>query len=141
MGGLAGLISFVVLCALVQKIGCEEEQEVCNAKEGGKTKTGSSLFSHHCNTISCEKEASERNEVKLEYLQEEAFFESKPLFFIESSGRNYLLPRQVCAIESALRNAQINPIVVVMTSKTLDLSASNATCQLYLHYSMSNQVF
>ena len=127
MGGrLAGLISLVVLCALVQKIGCEaEEQKVCKAKEAGSS----------CNTISCPKD-----EVKLNDL-EKTDFESEPLFFIESSGRNYLLPRQVCAIESALRNAHIHPIVVVMTSKTLDLSASNATCQLYLHYSISNQVF
>lgn len=131
MGGLASLISWAVLCALVQKIGCEEE-EVCSAKE--KTTN-----LHHCNTISCSSEASQV--VQLNDLEEKLDNLKSKLFFIESSGRNYLLPRQVCAVESALRNAQINPIIVVMTSKTLDLSASNGTCQLYLHHSNSNKVF
>ena len=37
---------------------------------------------------------------------------SSQIFFIESSGRDHLLPRQTCAVESALRNANI-PLVIV----------------------------
>ena len=77
--------------------------------------------------------------IQLIDLEENLDFEK--IFFIESSGRNHLLPRQVCAIESAVRNAGIENIVVVMTSKTLDLSASNGTCQLYQTYSQSKKVF
>ena len=47
----------------------------------------------------------------------------------------------MCAIESAVRNAAIEKIVVVMTSKTLDLSASNGTCQLYQTYNPTKKVF
>ena len=34
------------------------------------------------------------------------------MFFIESSGRDHLLPRQACAVESALRNSNIPKIIV-----------------------------
>ena len=34
------------------------------------------------------------------------------IFFIESSGRDHLLTRQACAIESALRNSKLSRIIV-----------------------------
>ena len=34
------------------------------------------------------------------------------MFFIESSGRDHVLPRQACAIESALINGNISQIIV-----------------------------
>lgn len=39
------------------------------------------------------------------------------MFFIESSGRDHLMPRQACALESAIRNSGIDTLVVAMTSK------------------------
>ena len=58
------------------------------------------------------------------------------LFFIESSGRNHLRPRDACAIESAiLQNAGMGVYIIVgMTSPVLDILANNATCQLYTNY-------
>ena len=58
------------------------------------------------------------------------------IFFIESSSRNHLRPRDACAIESAiLQNAGMGRYIVVgMTSPVLDISANNATCQLYTKY-------
>jgi hypothetical protein len=53
------------------------------------------------------------------------------IFFIESSGRDHLLPRQACAIESALRNSGIDTLVVVMTSK--GISAKPTMTQPYVH--------
>ena len=65
------------------------------------------------------------------------------LFFIESSGRNHLRPRDACAIESALlRNAGMSMYVIVgMTSPILDVLANNATCQLYTKYAAKNLFF
>ena len=34
------------------------------------------------------------------------------IFFIESSGRDHLLTRQACAVESALRNSKLSRIIV-----------------------------
>ena len=56
------------------------------------------------------------------------------LFFIESSDRPHLLTRQACAVESAIKNAQIEEIYVLMTSKTLNVN--NATCQLLNHFNV-----
>ena len=58
------------------------------------------------------------------------------LFFIESSGRNHLRPRDACAIESAiLQNAGMGVYIIVgMTSPVLDILANNATGQLYTNY-------
>ena len=65
------------------------------------------------------------------------------LFFIESSGRNHLRPRDACAIESAiLRNAGMSMYIIVgMTSPILDVLANNATCQLYTKYAAKNLFF
>ena len=61
------------------------------------------------------------------------------MFFIESSGRDHLLIRQTCAIESAIRNSKIDQFYVVMTSPNLNVTANNATCQLFTRY--SNVIF
>eukprot|EP00096_Caligus_rogercresseyi_P001095 TRINITY_DN1170_c0_g1_i2.p1 TRINITY_DN1170_c0_g1~~TRINITY_DN1170_c0_g1_i2.p1 ORF type:complete len:234 (+),score=34.56 TRINITY_DN1170_c0_g1_i2:4-705(+) len=52
------------------------------------------------------------------------------LFFIETSGRDHLLHKQACSIESALRNNPDLPIFVLLTSPTLNPEANNATRQL-----------
>ena len=61
------------------------------------------------------------------------------MFFIESSGRDHLLIRQTCAIESAVRNSKVDQFYVVMTSPNLNVTANNATCQLFKRY--SNVIF
>ena len=65
------------------------------------------------------------------------------LFFIESSGRNHLRPRDACAIESAIiQNAGMGiSIIVGMISPVLDILANNATCQLYKTYYDKNLKF
>ena len=63
------------------------------------------------------------------------------LFFIESSGREYLTPRYACAIESAVKNTELSGhIIIVMTSPYLDISSNNATCHLYERYA-GKQIF
>ena len=52
------------------------------------------------------------------------------MFFIESSGRDHLLTRQTCAVESAVKNSKIEQFYVIMTSPMLNVTANNATCQL-----------
>ena len=52
------------------------------------------------------------------------------MFFIESSGRDHLLTRQTCAVESAVKNSKIEQFYVIMTSPILNVTANNATCQL-----------
>ena len=52
------------------------------------------------------------------------------MFFIESSGRDHLLTRQTCAVESAIKNSKIEQFYVIMTSPVLNVTANNATCQL-----------
>ena len=64
------------------------------------------------------------------------------LFFVESSGRNYLTPRDTCAIESAIKNSGLaGNIIVAMTSPFLDVTANNATCHLYTEHEGKNVFF
>ena len=58
------------------------------------------------------------------------------LYFVESSGRNYLLAREACAIESAIRNSGLaGNIIVAMTSQHLHIGGRhNATYQLYMKH-------
>ena len=53
------------------------------------------------------------------------------IVFIETSGRNHLLIRQTCAIESAGRQNPNSPVIILMNSTELNLEANNATFQLY----------
>lgn len=62
------------------------------------------------------------------------------VFFIESSGRDHLLHRQACSVESALGAPKIPLTVVVFTAQQLDLS-HNATCQLFSRYPESRLIF
>ncbi len=57
---------------------------------------------------------------------EESWVGVDKLVFIESSGRDHLPRRYLCAVESALRFAGV-PVVVVMTSPTLDANSHNGT--------------
>ncbi|TRY80061.1 hypothetical protein TCAL_06555, partial [Tigriopus californicus] len=52
------------------------------------------------------------------------------LFFIETSGRNYLKIRQACAVESAIRESMV-PVIVVFTAKDFNPRANNASKQVY----------
>ena len=61
------------------------------------------------------------------------------MFFIESSDRDHLLTRQTCAVESAIRNSKIDQFYVVMTSPILNVTANNATCQLFKRH--TNVIF
>ena len=64
------------------------------------------------------------------------------LFFVESSGRNYLTPRDGCAIESAVKNSGLDGyIIFAMTSPTLNILANNITCHLYQKFSGRNVHF
>ena len=79
---------------------------------------------------------------------EDQWADRDKIFFIESSDRPFLKPRQACAIESAILRAGSGgdgsggiggsggglSVVAVLTSPTLDLS-DNSTCQLYRKYS------
>ena len=65
----------------------------------------------HINDVSC---ITENKIISLPPIHE-GWSESEDtsqMFFIESSGRDHLLPRQACAIESALRNSNIPKIIV-----------------------------
>ena len=64
------------------------------------------------------------------------------LFFVESSGRNYLKPRDACAIESAVKNSgYAGHIIIAMTSPVINVMANNATCQLYTEHEGKNIFF
>ena len=64
------------------------------------------------------------------------------LFFVESSGRNYLTPRDGCAIESAVRNSGLDGyIIFAMTSPSLNILSNNITCHLYQKFSGRNVHF
>ena len=64
------------------------------------------------------------------------------LFFVESSGRNHLKPRDACAIESAVKNSGLaGHIIVAMTSPVLDVMADNATCHIYAEHAGKNIFF
>jgi len=51
------------------------------------------------------------------------------IFFLETSGRSWLTPRQACTVESAAKFSGLVPLVL-FSSPLLDLS-DNSTCQLY----------
>ena len=57
--------------------------------------------------------------------------DSEHIVFIETSGRDHLLIRQACSIESAGRQNPTSPVIILMNSTNLNLDANNATFQLY----------
>ena len=60
---------------------------------------------------------------------------NEKLFFVESSGKNYLTPRDGCAIESAVKNSGLDRhIIFAMTSPSLNISKNNVTCHIYQKY-------
>ena len=93
----------------------------------------------------CDSKSEEpcSNEVKTDFCDQiihlppidEIQVHSNQIFFIESFGRDHLLVPHVCTIESALRYSNLTKFIVAMTSKTLDLSTNNVTCQLYKDFS------
>eukprot|EP00094_Tigriopus_californicus_P007157 TCALIF_06890-PA protein Name:"Similar to uvssa UV-stimulated scaffold protein A (Danio rerio)" AED:0.18 eAED:0.18 QI:313/0.75/0.2/1/1/1/5/0/946 len=70
--------------------------------------------------------------IPLKELENEGeWLDKKKIFFLETSGRDHLQNRQCCAIESAVKHAGDLDVLVVMVADHLDLSANNATRQLY----------
>ena len=68
--------------------------------------------------------------------------ENENLFFIESSGRDHLRPRDACAIESAVKNSGLSGhIIIAMTSPVLNVMANNATCHLFSEHAGKNVFF
>ena len=53
----------------------------------------------------------------------------KKMFFLETSRRQFLTPRESCALESAASVSDLQ-VVVMMTSSVLNLH-QNSTCHLY----------
>ena len=51
------------------------------------------------------------------------------IFFLETSGRSVLNPRQACAIESSAQMSGMDAIIVSVLSPILDLG-NNVTCLL-----------
>ena len=96
------------------------------------------------------------NWVELPELGEDEWVDENKLFFVESSGktrtinhvssndlvplthiriyiyigRPYIQTRQLCAVESAVRNANVT-VILIVTSPRLDLDANNATRQIH----------
>ena len=71
--------------------------------------------------------------VKLEVFTKEKTFQNQ-MFFIETSGRSKLSPRQACSVESAAKVSNLH-VQMILLSDTLDLT-DNSTC--YLYTSVSN---
>ena len=68
--------------------------------------------------------------------------ENENLFFIESSGRDHLRPRDACAIESAVKNSGLSGhIIIAMTSPVLNVMGNNATCHLFSEHADKNVFF
>jgi len=63
--------------------------------------------------------------------------EMNQIFFLETSGRSKLSPRQACSVESAAKFSKLH-VQVILLSNTLDLT-DNSSC--YLHNSVSNVRF
>ncbi len=56
------------------------------------------------------------------------------MYYVDTGERTFFKGRECCAIESAAINSKLPQIVVVMTSKTLQLDQSNCTKNLYEKY-------
>jgi len=120
------------------------------AKEPTKTQHGLD-FSDHYTVGRGAKKATERSDiyydiktlqslgtncstpVDLEAFTTEKTFKNQ-IFFIETSGRSKLSPRQACSVESAARVSNLH-VQMILLSNTLDLT-DNSTC--YLYTSVSN---
>ena len=94
------------------------------------------IHCRHDATGECQDDKScdinvELEELTTDDIDESGSSSSTQMFFVESSGRDHLLPRQVCAVESAIGSAKVSKVIVTMISSHLNLAASNATCQLY----------
>ena len=57
------------------------------------------------------------------------------MFFLETSGRSWLTPREACALESAARFSGLR-VNIILTSSFLDLY-DNSTCFLYMFSNIS----
>lgn len=87
--------------------------------------------------VSTDKKAFRRNHIdeRCQYrvVLEDLSSEKLPdnyVYFIETSGRDYLSDKHTCAVESALKNAGLS-ILVILNSRTMNLSASESTCDIY----------
>ena len=92
------------------------------------------FFAHFCHSEDCPESQKCNQVLEMEEVGDDLFEMTSKIFFIESSGRDHLLNKQICSIESAVRNSNIDKVVVTMTSKNLNLAANNATCQMFFSY-------
>ncbi len=56
------------------------------------------------------------------------------MFFVETGERTFFKGRECCSIESAAIKSQLSQILIVMTSKVLELHLSNCTRNIYEKY-------
>ena len=56
------------------------------------------------------------------------------IFFIETSPKEVITPREACSLESAARNSGLH-VIMVRAAKVLD-KADNTTCQMLNRYSL-----
>jgi len=64
---------------------------------------------------------------------------SQRIFFLETSGRSWLTPRQLCSIESAIQFSGLR-VTLLLTSPTLDMS-ENSTCRFFSSLGEQMDVF
>lgn len=107
----------VIASILVLGVDNIEVQEECSSAEGEEG-------SRHCYKT---KKTSCEGKLKLKNLLQQNLGENN-IFFIESSPKEVVTPREACTLESAARNSGLN-IVMVRAGQSLDLS-DNTTCQL-----------
>ncbi|XP_040570279.1 lactosylceramide 4-alpha-galactosyltransferase [Lepeophtheirus salmonis] len=92
------------------------------------------LSSSVLSTEDCPNEKIKNDIIPLVDIATEDNWENVPkLFFVESSGRDHLLHRQACSVESAIRTNQF-PVLVLMLSTHLNPAVNNATRQLTTVY-------
>ncbi len=74
--------------------------------------------------------------IGLEYFTEKHSRENQ-IFFLETSGKNYLTGREICSVESAARSSNLT-VQVLMFSKSVNLTVANGSCQVYHGYNNVN---
>ncbi|XP_059092020.1 lactosylceramide 4-alpha-galactosyltransferase-like [Tigriopus californicus] len=97
------------------------------------------LLRSSCQLITDISQCPSTRIIDLPDLEGELPLETK-VFFIESSGRDHLLHRQACSVESALSVSKTIRSVVTLTARQLNLS-HNATCQLYSRFNEPRLIF
>ena len=127
-------ISIILVCSTTKATSLENDDDSCG---GGKIRlepVGGSVLDlqaePHCNAAAAAAVISSSCHLPSSSSPATA---SKRIFFLETSGRDHLTPRQTCAVESAIGQGQLFAYVI-MRSDVIDLDANNATRQLYVKH-------